>query len=154
MTPIEPAFLSGPRKGQPRPTVRACPYCDGAVVPTPCSTLGVTPRLKPSLRRTPPDDKEITMFEPRLAELILTGHPFSADDLTRSGAVAIDGRHGANGAQSGIGSFVQKAAQRGLIAWTGTVVRSQAPHRKGGAIRTWTGTEAGRAWAHTIPVEP
>lgn len=51
MTPIEPPFASGPRKGQPRPTARSCPFCGGAVEPTPCSMLGVTPRRKPTMRR-------------------------------------------------------------------------------------------------------
>ena len=41
-------------------------------------------------------------------------------------------------------------ARRNLIEWTGTVVRSKAPHRKGGAIRVWIGTEAGHLWARSI----
>ena len=52
MAPLEPPFKSGPRKGQPRPTSRSCPFCGSAEVEVPpCAALGVTRRIKPSLRR-------------------------------------------------------------------------------------------------------
>lgn len=89
----------------------------------------------------------LTPLERRLAQLILAGFPFTADDVTANGAVALDAGHGPNGRQNGIGSLFNRAARRGLIAFTGEVVRSEAPHRKGGAIRRWQATEAGRLWA-------
>jgi hypothetical protein len=89
-------------------------------------------------------------YDRRLAWLIIDRPHFTADDLTDEGAVTLDAGHGANGANNGIGSYVQGAARRGLIAWTGAVVRSKAPHRKGGAIRVWHGTTAGRLWARGV----
>jgi hypothetical protein len=64
--------------------------------------------------------------------------------------VALDGAHAPNGKQNGIGSYVNAASRRGLIRWSGTVVRSRAPHRKGGAIRVWSGTNVGRRWARDV----
>jgi hypothetical protein len=86
----------------------------------------------------------------RLAGLILQGGPFTADDVTEAGALVIDGQHTPNGKQSGIGSLFNQAARRGLIYFTGNVVRSEAPHRKGGAIRVWRGTEVGVLWARSV----
>jgi hypothetical protein len=86
-------------------------------------------------------------IEQALARCILTGSSFTADDVTADGAVTIDGTHEPNARQNGIGSMFNRAAKRGLIEWTGEVVRSRAPHRRGGTIRVWTGTEAGRLWA-------
>lgn len=91
-----------------------------------------------------------TVLERRLAWLIITSAHFTADDLTDDGAYALDADHGANGAQSGIGAFVNRASRRRLIEWTGAVVRSKAPHRKGGAIRVWCGTTVGKSWARNI----
>jgi hypothetical protein len=90
------------------------------------------------------------MFDRRLAWLIISRQHFTADDLTDDGAVTLDAAHGANGAQSGIGAYVNRASRRGLIAWTGAVVKSKAPHRKGGAIRVWHGTDRGRTWARGV----
>lgn len=95
----------------------------------------------------------MTDLDRRLAWLILDRRTFTADDLTEDGAVALDASHSPNGAQSGIGSFVQRASRRRLIEWTGAVVRSNAPHRKGGAIRVWSGTTAGRLWARGVLAE-
>ena len=93
------------------------------------------------------------MLEQRLAWLVLQPAPFSADDLTDNGQVALDPSHAPNGAQSGIGSLIQWAARERLIEWTGAVVRSKAPKRKGGAIRMWAGTTKGRAWARSVLAE-
>jgi hypothetical protein len=89
-------------------------------------------------------------FRRRLAELILAGAPFTADDLTASGSMAIDIDHGPNGAQSGIGSLFQQASRSGLIEWTGGAERSRAPHRKGGMVRVWIATPRGRIWADAL----
>ena len=91
-----------------------------------------------------------TVLERRMAHLILSGVRFTADDLTADGAVTLDQAHTPNAGQNGIGSLFNQMARRGLIEWTGTVVRSKAPHRKGGAIRVWIGTEAGHLWARSI----
>lgn len=88
-----------------------------------------------------------SVIELRLARLIMRGGPFTADEVTAEGTIAIDSRHRPNGRQNGIGSFFRTASQRGLICWTGEVVQSKAPHRKGGAIRVWIGTDHGRHWA-------
>lgn len=89
-------------------------------------------------------------YDRRLAWLLLDRPHFTADDLTGDGDVALDAEHAPNGAQNGIGAYVNGAARRGLIAWTGAVVRSKAPHRKGGAIRVWHATDAGRLWARGV----
>lgn len=90
------------------------------------------------------------MLERRLAWFVVQPQPFTADDLTDNGQIAIDPSHAANGAQSGIGSLIQWAARERLIEWTGAVVKSKAPKRKGGAIRVWSGTTKGRAWARSV----
>lgn len=97
---------------------------------------------------TPP-----TPLERRLARLILVGREFTADDVTANGLVALDPDHAANGRQNAIGTLFNQASRRGLIDFTGQVVRSNAPHRKGGAIRVWRGTEAGVLWARSILAE-
>jgi hypothetical protein len=89
-------------------------------------------------------------LERRLARLILAGRPFTADDVTDDGALALDAAHRPNARQNGIGTLFNQAARRGLIWFTGQVVRSRAPHRKGGAIRVWDGTEAGVLWARNV----
>ena len=82
-----------------------------------------------------------------LAEVIITGEDFTADDVTDRGTRTIDPTHGSNGAQSTIGSVFQQAQRNGWIESTGRVVRSSAPHRKGGGIRVWRPTPAGIDWA-------
>jgi len=89
-------------------------------------------------------------LERRLAYLILTMRTFTADDLTDDGAFALDPDHDPNAAQNGIGAFINSASRRRLIEFTGAVVKSKAPHRKGGVIRIWTGTTAGRLWARGL----
>jgi hypothetical protein len=91
-----------------------------------------------------------TPLDRRLARLILAGRSFTADDVTNNGTIALDNDHGANSKQSGIGALFNQWARRGLIDPTGEVVRSASPHRKGGAIRVWHGTEAGVLWARNI----
>jgi hypothetical protein len=86
----------------------------------------------------------------RLAELILDGDPFTADDVTYNGRFALDQSHSANGAQSGIGAMFQRASRERLIEFTGDVVKSKAKHRKGGVIRVWRGTEKGVRWAEMM----
>jgi hypothetical protein len=92
-------------------------------------------------------------YDRRLAWLIVDRPHFTADDLTDAGDTPLDAGHAANGAQNGVGAYVNGASRRGLIAWTGAVVRSRAPHRKGGAIRVWHGTNAGRRWARGVLAE-
>jgi hypothetical protein len=91
-----------------------------------------------------------TPFDRRLARLILAGRTFTADDVTNNGAIALDTDHTPMGKQSGIGSMFNQWQRRGLIVPTGEVVRSSSPHRKGGAIRVWHGTEAGVLWARNV----
>jgi hypothetical protein len=91
-----------------------------------------------------------TPFDRRLARLILVGRTFTADDITANGSIALDPDHESNGKQSSIGAMFNQWQRRGLIVPTGEVVRSAAPHRKGGAIRVWHGTEAGVLWARNI----
>jgi hypothetical protein len=86
-------------------------------------------------------------LERRLAELVADGVDFTADDVTANGTVTLDGDHSANGEQNGIGGLFNRASRRGLIEFTGAIARSKAPHRKGGTIRVWRGTSAGRLWA-------
>lgn len=89
-------------------------------------------------------------LERRMAHLILSGVRFTADDVTADGALALDGEHLPNARQNAIGSMFNQLARRGIIEFTGTVVRSKAPHRKGGAIRVWLGTETGHLWARSV----
>ena len=90
------------------------------------------------------------ILDRRLAWLILERRPFTADDLTDTGSITLDPSHAPNGRQNGIGSYINQASRRGLIAFTGAVVRSKAPHRKGGAIRLWESTDTGRLWARGV----
>jgi hypothetical protein len=89
-------------------------------------------------------------LERRAARVILTGGTFTADDITAHGLIAIDTHHTPNGKQNGVGALFNQLARRGLIDFTGQVVRSDAPHRKGGAIRVWRATEAGVLWARNV----
>jgi hypothetical protein len=93
------------------------------------------------------------LLERRLAWLILSQSTFTADDLTDDGQVTIDPGHTANAGQNGIGAFINSAHRRRLIEWTGAVVKSKAPHRKGGAIRMWAGASTGRLWAKGVLAE-
>jgi len=89
-------------------------------------------------------------LETRLAQLVLNGVVFTADDVTENGNVALDASHQPNARQNGIGSLFNAHSRAGHIRWTGEVVRSGAPHRKGGGIRVWQGTTAGRSWARRV----
>jgi len=89
-------------------------------------------------------------YDRRLAYLIVTRQHFTADDLTLDGVDALDVAHAPNAGQNGVGGYVNRQAKRRLIEFTGHVVRSRAPHRKGGGIRVWRGTDAGRLWAKTV----
>jgi ABC-type cobalamin/Fe3+-siderophores transport system ATPase subunit len=82
-----------------------------------------------------------------LARVIIAGEPFTADDVTDCGNRAVDPAHRSNGAQSAIGKVFQQAQSNGWIESTNRVVRSSAPHRKGGGIRVWRPTQAGIDWA-------
>ena len=82
-----------------------------------------------------------------LATAIVDGEPFTSDDVTDNGNRSVDPTHRANGTQSAIGSMFQQAQRNGWIEFTGRVVRSSAPHRKGGGIRVWRPTQAGIDWA-------
>ena len=89
-------------------------------------------------------------LERRLARCILSGEPFTADDVTDEGRLALDGAHAPNARQSGIGSMFQSHARAGHIRFTGRVIKSSAKHRKGGAIRVWEATDAGVRWARVV----
>lgn len=89
----------------------------------------------------------MNVIEKRIAEVIRGGPIFTADDVTMEGVIAIDQGHAPNARQNAIGSTFQALARRGLIQRTGRVVRSKAPHRKGGMIQVWQATAAGRRWA-------
>jgi hypothetical protein len=89
-------------------------------------------------------------YDRRLAWLIVDRPHFTADDLTDAGNAPLDAGHAPNGANNGIGAYFNAASRSGLIAWTGAVVKSKAPKRKGGAIRVWHGTNAGRRWARGV----
>jgi hypothetical protein len=82
-----------------------------------------------------------------LAAVVVAGVEFTADDVTHNGARTVDPTHRSNGAQSAIGKVFQEAQRLGWIESTGRVVRSTAPHRKGGGIRVWRPTQAGIDWA-------
>jgi len=87
----------------------------------------------------------------RGARLALAGWTdFTADDLTNNGNFALDPNHDPNSINSGIGTWFTKMQRRGLIVFTGRVVQSKAPHRKGGAIRVWQFTEAALLWARNV----
>ena len=73
----------------------------------------------------------------RFEMFIALGRPFNADDVTDDGRLSIDGDHAANGRQSAIGALFAQASRAGRIVPTGAMVRSTAPHRKGGGIREW-----------------
>lgn len=90
----------------------------------------------------------VSPLERRLASLLLAGRTFTADDVTDNGTVGFG--HAPNAAPNAIGAMFNQASRRGLIDFTGEVVRSNAPHRKGGCIRVWHGTEAGRLWARNV----
>lgn len=95
----------------------------------------------------------MSVLEQRLAWLVLQPNPFTADDLTDNGQVAIDPTHSPNGRQSGIGSLFRWASSERLIERTGHVIKSKAPKRKGGMIQTWVGTTKGKAWARDVLAE-
>jgi len=82
----------------------------------------------------------------RFAQLVWWGEEFSSDDLTSSGAVTLDASHEPNSRNNGIGGMFSSASRDGHIVPVG-VVKSKAPHRKGGMIRTWKATPSGVAWA-------
>jgi hypothetical protein len=78
----------------------------------------------------------------KLEELAETGEPFTSDDLMERAGVP-DPDHQANGAMNQVGALFREAAGRGLIVSDGRVVKSRQPHRKGGAVRVWRGSETG-----------
>ncbi len=90
------------------------------------------------------------LLERRLAQLIMLGDPFSADDLTDGGRIMLDPSGEANAGQNGVGAMVNAAARDGRIVFTGRTVKSSAPRRKGGLIRVWAGTYVGRNWARSV----
>ena len=88
-------------------------------------------------------------FDVRFAEHILRGE-FSADDITDYGRITAHGDHDPNARQNTIGSMFQSHARQGHIHFTGRVIKSTSPHRKGGMIRIWVGTEKGKLWAREV----
>lgn len=94
--------------------------------------------------------KAPTEFERRLAALILAGGDFTIDAVTECGEIARDRGHAQNGTQNSIGSVIRNAASKGRIEFTGEIAKACSPHRKGGMIRVWRGTEAGRLWAANV----
>ena len=86
----------------------------------------------------------------RIAKVGLSVNEFSADDITNDGDWALDPAHGANGRQSAISTTFQGLSKQGNIVWTGEVVKSRSPHRRGGIIRVWRLTTKGRAWAKDL----
>jgi hypothetical protein len=82
-----------------------------------------------------------------LARLIVDEDSFTADDLTVGGLMVIDPDRKPNSSQNRIGSAFRHWSEQGLIRWTGDVVQSRSPRRKGGMIRVWESTPKGRAWA-------
>ena len=93
------------------------------------------------------------MLERRLAWLILDRQTFTADDLTDSGRITLDPTHAQSAGQSGFGGVFSSASRRGLIQKTGAVVKSKAPHRKGGTDHLWAPTVKGRRWARGVLAE-
>jgi len=92
-------------------------------------------------------------YDRRLAWLIIDRPHFTADDLTLDGTDPLDPNHEPNAGQSGIGAYINQAHRRRLIEDTGHVVKSKAPHRKGGKNSVWKGTDTGRLWARSILAE-
>ena len=90
------------------------------------------------------------VLQRQLAHLIREGKPFTADDLTLDGRVAIDSGHNPNSSQNAIGSIFSQSNREGLIVFTGNTRKSKAPHRKGGLIREWRGTLIGLQWADEL----
>lgn len=84
------------------------------------------------------------------AAVMVSGVEFSADDVTAAGTLALDPSHAPNAGQNGIGSIFNDLARRQLIEFTGRIVRSTAPRRKGGAIRVWRPTPEGVRWAQEL----
>lgn len=78
-----------------------------------------------------------TLLVARMERAIDKGQPFTADDITADGKITMMGEHDPNGTQNGIGSLFREYAAKGLIRSTDRLVKSRAPHRKGGAIRVW-----------------
>ena len=92
----------------------------------------------------------VSVYDDRLTNLINQGaRSITSDDVTDNGRITLDATHKANGKQSGIGSWFTSKAREGIIVSTGQLVKSNAPHRKKGAIRLWTVTDKGVAWAAT-----
>jgi hypothetical protein len=83
----------------------------------------------------------IDQIEARFEQLIASGRPFTADDVTDGGRLALDDEHAANGRQSAIGTLFSKASKAGRIVPTGAVRSSSSPRRKGGLIREWQGVD-------------
>ena len=77
----------------------------------------------------------------RLDSLIASGRPFTADDVTDNGRLTVSGDHAPNQKQNTIGTLFRTAAAADRIGPTGRVVKSRAPHRKGGMIREWEGSD-------------
>ena len=88
-------------------------------------------------------------IENRMIACIFVGEPFTADDVTKDGSIAVDPSRAQSGRQSSIGALFMEHSRAGHIEPTGEVIRSRAPSRKGGAIRVWRATPAGIAWAET-----
>jgi len=86
----------------------------------------------------------------RIAQIGLAEDEFSANEITSDGEWALDPDHGANGRQSAISATFQGLSSQGKIVWTGAVVKSKAPRRRGGIIRVWRLTAKGRAWAKEL----
>lgn len=96
--------------------------------------------------------KAPTPLEIRLAEVISAcpDCPFTIDDITLDGHLALDVAHECNGPQNGIGTVLNRAQKRQLIQTDGMTTRSRSPLRKGGAVKVWHPTEAGLLWAKHI----
>ena len=75
--------------------------------------------------------------------LARSGAKFTSDDLIDRVGVPDDG-HSANGRNSAIGSVFRELSKQGWIETTGSK-RSSQPHRKGGRVQVWVGTEAAQA---------
>ena len=90
------------------------------------------------------------VLQAQAARLILADLRFSSNDVTINGDIVIDPTHAQSGRQSGIGAMFNEMARRQLIEFTGDIEASTSPHRKGGMVRIWRGTEAGRLWARNV----
>jgi hypothetical protein len=73
----------------------------------------------------------------RFEALVASGEAFTADDVTDDGALTVRGNHYPNASQNAIGTLFRQASIDRRIVPTGRVVKSRAPHRKGGMIREW-----------------